>query len=517
MDDKTPPTTAANPPNARTADALRELHERLQSALSAQRARMSQLETQLSTQLDLISQALEDQTAAQAEKMDQARQTSLEADHLRRELEMAQVAWHAEHEHQVNELAQCREELNERQAKLDIRAAELDASRSQAELRQQALDRRSSELDERQRKLDDREQALEAREQELSAFEQGSTEAKKEAADAARKLQEERHDLAARETALRTGQQQLYQEREELAVREQGWHSERSALHAERDELRQKFELALEDVQRLRHRVTELEQELASRPAADQTDSVELVHLRAERDALAARVEELERQTAAPANADNAQEMADLQRRFELAVEDVRDLKKKNAQLESELAEARARSGSAASADDSGQAGWELLKKQMLADLEGEGDDDIGIEREKERTTIESTIRITDEVVANKDREIAELKSQLAAAADRPSAQEEAVRELVDADEVIQQHRARIAKLEQEMEEKLRAAELELSVERAKIAREKAQLDDLRAELESQRHHGEPAAPGQPPKRRWLSKLGLAGEDEGQR
>ena len=40
------------------------------------------------------------------------------------------------------------------------------------------------------------------------------------------------------------------------------------------------------------------------------------------------------------------------------------------------------------------------------------------------------------------------------------------------------------------MQDKLRAAELELSVERAKIAREKSQLADLQAEIDSRHVDG---------------------------
>jgi hypothetical protein len=248
-----------------------------------------------------------------------------------------------------------------------------------------------------------------------------------------------------------------------------------------------------------------------------------MVHLRAERDALAQRVTELEQQPAAPADADAAQEMSDLQRRFELAVEDVRDLKKRNSQLEAELEQARSHTTNAAVSkiDSAGMSSWELMKLKMIASLEGEADDgdEIDAVREKERATIENTIQITDEVVANKDREIAELKSQLAAGGGAPPpVEDEKIREMVDADEVVRRHRERIAQLEREMEDKLRAAEMELSVERAKIAREQAQLADLRAELDSQRLQGNYNNPSstQPhsPKRRWLSKLGLAGEEE---
>jgi hypothetical protein len=69
------------------------------------------------------------------------------------------------------------------------------------------------------------------------------------------------------------------------------------------------------------------------------------------------------------------------------------------------------------------------------------------------------------------------------------------------------------------MEAKLRAAELELSVERAKLAREKVELEELKVELESKRHSYGPsgagtAAPAEP-RRRWLSKLGLGGDEQG--
>jgi hypothetical protein len=130
---------------------------------------------------------------------------------------------------------------------------------------------------------------------------------------------------------------------------------------------------------------------------------------------------------------------------------------------------------------------------------------------------------MTDAVVAEKDREIAELKSQLASGADRSVAAEEEDRQrelaaLVDSDEVIAEHRKRIGQIEREMEEKLRAAELELSLERAKLARQKVELDELRINLDSQRPaydpNGNPTAPGAP-RRRWLSKLGLSGDEQG--
>ena len=130
----------------------------------------------------------------------------------------------------------------------------------------------------------------------------------------------------------------------------------------------------------------------------------------------------------------------------------------------------------------------------MLASLEGGGGDETIRISEKERATIESTIEMTDAVVAEKDAVIADLKAQLAAgvvdkstsAGSRARAGE--VNELLDSDDVIAEHRSKTAQLEQEMEGKLRAAELELSVERAKIARNGPSWTDCAVELESQRH-----------------------------
>jgi chromosome segregation ATPase len=342
-------------------------------------------------------------------------------------------------------------------------------------------------------------------------------------------LEAERQELAQQVTKLEgeqratkdEWQRQLAEFERRLGEHQTAWNEQRSAwtqeregLEREREELRQKFELALEDVQRFRGRVAELEQELARRPEANEADSAELVALRAERDALSERVEQLERQPATQIDASSEQQLADLQRRFELAVEDVRELKTKNAQLESQLASAGKRTATTA---DSGSMDWESQKRRLLASLEDSGDEHDDPVQEKERVSIESTIEMTDAVVAEKDREIAELKARLASggaeSAPADAEQDRKISELVDADEVIAEHRKRFAQLERELEEKLRAHELEFSLERAKIARQKTELEDLRAELESQRNAygvGDAGAP----RRRWLSKLGLSGEEQ---
>ncbi|MCC7474451.1 MAG: hypothetical protein IT425_03580 [Pirellulales bacterium] len=297
------------------------------------------------------------------------------------------------------------------------------------------------------------------------------------------------------------------------------WGTTRATLERQRDEIQQKFDLALQDVQRMRERVSELEADLARRPSVELADSAELVSLRAERDALLERVEQLESRPASPLDSEVEQQFSNLQRRFELAVEDVRELKTKNAQLESRLAENSKSRSAPSTPTDSGSMDWESQKRRLLAVLADEGEPIHEPERQQERCSIQDTIEMTDAIVAKKDLLIAELTAELEVArraASNTAPQGGMSDELIETDEIIAQHRRRAQELEREMIEKLRSAELELSVERAKLAREKAHLEELRATLDSQRQHADPNAPAEAagaPRRRWLSKLGIDGKD----
>lgn len=642
MEDNTQTPSTNTPPAARTAQALRELHDRARNALSAQRERMGQLEAQLTHQLDTIADTLSEQIASQAGPAAGAQHSMEEVERLRTELERTRVEWNTERDAWQAERSQLlaadndrlqtmeerQRELESRQVTLDERATELNHQDREQRQRQELLDSYASQAAEQQSQISATESALEkqhadiaAREAEIErtrteldrsrseleqaqaahsahdatyqeqlaalSAEREAITAERDAAAAERaSVGSEREALAAEQTSLTADRAAFQLERVALeaerdAFNEQvnahsslhpdgstvdqteleqqfqaertAWERERAnvdeqrrllakerddlakALEAargelslaressgaavERDELKQKFDLALEDVQRLRTRVAELEQELASRPAQSESDSLELVHLRAERDSLAERIHELEQNAEAGAGSIPSADQSELQRRFELAVEDVRDLKKRNAELESQLASAKSAGGTVANPSVGGSS-WEAMKKKMLANLEDEGVD-VDDDRAEERERIENTIRITDDALARKDRELAELKARLSEGTTAMADAEETMRELVDADEVIAEHRTRIAKLEEEMQTKLRTAELELSVERAKIARETAHLADLKAEIESQRANGDfsnappVAGAAQHPKRRWLSKLGLSGEEEG--
>ncbi|MEM9185375.1 MAG: hypothetical protein AAGB00_02635, partial [Planctomycetota bacterium] len=157
---------------------------------------------------------------------------------------------------------------------------------------------------------------------------------------------------------------------------------------------------------------------------------------------------------------------------------------------------------------------WESQKRRMLASLEG--GDQARTDAEP-RATIEGTIRITDEVVAAKEQRIAELEAELASGV----AAAPVILEPEDLDDraELTAPTVRAAELERELQEKLRAAELELSVERAKIAREQAELAGLRLDLEAQQRSqastGESGGgPADARQRNWLNKLGLGGDAE---
>jgi chromosome segregation ATPase len=436
------------------------------------------------TKLEASQSEWQKERASLCAERDQLAEKLADRDSLERERDEL-VAKLAEHE------------AGQQSAQTDSRK-KLESSKSEWQAERSKL---RAERDELTRKFADH-AALELERDEL-AQKLAGLETQQESAQA-----EWRTQLLGFEGRLREQQQSWNEQRTE-------WTTARTNIERERDGLQQKFDLALQDVQRLRSRVAELEQDLARRPEAKQVDSAELVGLRAERDALATRVEELEQQPASQIDPNVAQQLSDLRRRFEMAVEDVRELKTKNAALESKLATA---SKQPQSQPDAGGMDWESQKRRLIAALEGGGADDAPLPK-KDRATIEGTIEMTDAVVAEKDREIAELQAQLAAASDGVSAasdQDTKIKELLDTDEVIAEHRKRIQELEAEMDQKLRACELEMSVERAKIGRQKVEIEEMKADLEAKLQDvassGSAPTQGQP-KRRWRSKLGLSGDE----
>lgn len=572
MDDSSPNRSETEALAAHSAAAVRALRDRAQRVLDERQQRLADIEQRIAAQLEFVTEELA-RDAVSAPDVPTVGREAL--DGLRSELDRERSEWEIARERQTAELAAARQQLEEASRELSANAAALDARTVELDARAEELAQQQTKLAADLREAESQGLTLQRERAELEAAiahfksEQESTAQSdhEELNQLERQLENERTswhserqklevslreqiaqnaelrgELEHAERRLRDLQQSVKTDvavvRNELAAQSAAWQRERAKLAAERDELddelrtvrgqlersleqeaagsagllevTSKFDLAMEDVRRLRGRVSELEQELASRPERDQAEMPELIHLRAERDSLAEQVATLEARPAKEPNTDADQQLADLRRRFEMAVEDVRQLKTEKAKLEQELATARR---SPVTAGESGATDWEAQKRRLLASLEGEAP--TTPQRKQERANIEEAIRVTDEVVAAKDRELEALRRQLddASAATNPE-------RIIDADELIRTERHRLTELEAELHEKLRAAEMELSVARAKLTRQASELEKQRIELEALKK-SEPiqassgTAPQSPPKRRWLNKLGLGGDEEG--
>ena len=161
---------------------------------------------------------------------------------------------------------------------------------------------------------------------------------------------------------------------------------------------------------------------------------------------------------------------------------------------------------------------WEAQKERLLASLEADGEDDE--DARQERVSIEGTIRVTDQIVAQKDQVIAELREQIEAHGGESSVSHTAaVAKLLDSDEIIRQEREKLTQLQAEWRQKIGEAEIDISVQRAKLARDRAEIDDKLRQFQMDQDTRGPTEDntetGKPTRGRWLARLGLKDLDEG--
>jgi hypothetical protein len=176
---------------------------------------------------------------------------------------------------------------------------------------------------------------------------------------------------------------------------------------------------------------------------------------------------------------------------------------------------------SARHSDQSSNLDWEAEKKRICAMLDGglEGDEAA---QNDQQLKIEDVLRTTDQILAEKDRDIQELMKQRAAKQvledDQEALEQIDVDKMLDGDKVIQEERQRLSKLQEQLQEKLRQAEVDLSMERAQLARLRAELEAKARTMESvmpsqpaEAHAGD--SPEPPAHGRWLARLGLTDAD----
>jgi hypothetical protein len=278
----------------------------------------------------------------------------------------------------------------------------------------------------------------------------------------------------------------------------------------------------------LRDECDRLRQQLGQ-PREDGVDVGRLRSVEADRDALQARLVETEDRLAEamqsladaqPAGGQRGPADEDAQRHYEMALEDLRELKAQNAELQGQLAQVR--SSKPAVPAGAGTLDWEAMKQRLLASLESGAGEDTE-EAKTERLKIGDVLRETDRALAEKEQECSELRLLLQ---QRQSSGEEstvvgaaALGEILDSDAVVREERQKLKQLQEQWREKLRQGEIDVSLERAKLARERTELEARLAAIEKRagqpgQESGDSASPDKPTRGRWLARLGLTGAQE---
>jgi len=171
---------------------------------------------------------------------------------------------------------------------------------------------------------------------------------------------------------------------------------------------------------------------------------------------------------------------------------------------------------------------WRGQKRALFAELDADGRGPSLCE--DERLSIEGTIRITDEIIADRDREIAELRALVCdqcTDVGSSAAGAAALETIFDRDEQIARQREQLRMLQLELQDKLRTAEIQISVERAKLTRREGELEERARQLADQAQRlaedlkcptdssHEPSFKRSSSRGRWLARLGLNRDQEG--
>lgn len=539
MDETPTGVPGGNPDFERlVGEGRRRAHE----LLATQRGHLNSLERKLQEQIERLTAELAHDEAETAQRVAHLDRQEEALERIKQDLDEREQEWR-----QAQDLANRRQrslaaQLCKRQEDLEARERAIEAaetagrdSRRELTVAQEELARDREELTRQRDKLAQKLTELE-QEREALATAQDETKAQRrhiakefQARHAAHlaELDKRREEIkrlsGVQHTQLEAQLATAIQEREALAQQVEEFRKEITASDDEIDLLGKHIQAQENELSSLRQDHDRLSQELAVGGLASGVGAEEIARLRHERDALETRLLQAEAQATKSSSGDSKRD--DLQRRFELAVEDVRDLKRRNAELESKLANARSGGGVAPEPANGGKLDWEAQKRKLLEALEADADEEHDEDREQERLTIEGTIRITDAVVAEKDREIAELKQMLeeqSSSLGGVAVGAAAIAGILDENELIQQERENLRQLQAEWQEKLRKAEIDLSVERAKIARDRAELDERLLALQDRNADPDPpAVPGdskaggsKPGRGRWLSRLGLKDEEK---
>ncbi len=362
----------------------------------------------------------------------------------------------------------------------------------------------------------DTEQTLTCKKEQLTTAEERLTSTEEQLTSAEQRLTSAEERLTSAEKQLTSAEEQLVRSNEQLAYTEQ----------------------RLTDAQR---QIVEFEQQLASKEeqftkqmeecGTRQDVQEEIIALReqlqnAEEQRLAIQTtyEELLSARAATATSDacsNQDEIENLEQKLYDQQLELLDLRAQNSDLASQVAKYQMTATSTAPHVSFNQESlsWEERKQLIMQQLDADAAIEDGTTDETnllKHLEVEDILIATQKEIDRRDREIAELQSiieQQSSARDGVAIGAAAIAQMLDADDLVNQERQKLKEIQREWEDKLRQAEIDLSMERAKLARERSQLE---TELEQARKSATSAVveiegqtKAQARTRKWLEHLGL--------
>ncbi|HTN76523.1 MAG TPA: hypothetical protein VL096_14790 [Pirellulaceae bacterium] len=532
----------------RAATEVRRLTEELEEVRRRAANELAAVQASNNLALDEQIRQLNDQLTFERREREAGHQTAqrLQTELEARQIELAQLG--SEAQQRLAELAKLHEESQQHTTALAFASDEQNRQRSYD------AERFAADLLQRDAALQELEAERLARQAEFDSL-QGELAAK--LAEIARRDQDHKQDLAnwQQQRAALEGERATLQARQhshdsghanELETLREQLHSaqmdatrvanELEQLRAEQGSILTSGQVALaqsrNDQDELRQQLTamrsELEQarhELALAQSHDSTaDVLASARWEAEKAELLSRLEAAECQLAAgTSDGAESQMLEDLRRRYEMSVEDLRELKNKNNDLTQAVARLKASGGAAANAN-SGAMDWESQKRRMLEQLDQDFDDN-NEQQKQEKLTIDEAIRTANLALEERQQEILELKQLLDQQSNNlgnVAVGAAAIAEMLNQDELVAQEREALTKLQEEWREKLKKAEVDISLERAKLARQRNALEEKIQQLEEERARFTPepssTAAGdksnKPQRGRWLARLGLKEEDQ---
>jgi chromosome segregation ATPase len=199
-------------------------------------------------------------------------------------------------------------------------------------------------------------------------------------------------------------------------------------------------------------------------------------------------------------------------------LEDLQELRQHNQTLTEKLEQAAVTAGT----QPSDTSDWESMKQRLLSELE---DGDASTQHsQEEQTSLKNSMEIMDEIVLEKDDEIRELQRMLSEQTAIHASAEVSHGPSADDQEAVSNEPSDLQQLQSQWREKLGQAEVELATERAKISRDRNEIADQFAELQTERRRleefsasfSDPDLDSPKSKRvgRWFARLGLHHPEE---